>query len=192
MLHQRAVRFGVLIVRVVLHFRTSVQSVGYTEFPLFLLALVCVGCLVLNAGQEAFHASTINTVDYVVGQGNLTVDNLRNFAGSLAAAKNIGVDQIFLPVDVQRKIDVVEERLNSSANEFSARIVHNSDKIKNVVDRMQYYLMAVGVIMHGLAVLGLLFSILGVQFLVSLLVIAGWMLVTVTLMMAGVFVLLHK
>lgn len=151
-----------------------------------------VGCLVLNAGQEAFHASTINTVDYVVGQGNLTVDNLRNFAGSLAAAKNIGVDQIFLPVDVQRKIDVVEERLNSSANEFSARIVHNSDKIKNVVDRMQYYLMAVGVIMHGLAVLGLLFSILGVQFLVSLLVIAGWMLVTVTLMMAGVFVLLHK
>lgn len=40
MLHQRAVRFGVLIVRVVLHFRTRVQSVGYTEFPLFLLALV--------------------------------------------------------------------------------------------------------------------------------------------------------
>lgn len=90
----------------------------------------------LNAGQLAFHASTISTVDYVEGQGNLTVDNLRNFAGSLAAAKNIGVDQIFLPVDVQRKIDVVEEKLNSSANEFSARIVLNSDKIKNVVDMM--------------------------------------------------------
>ncbi|KAI5010199.1 hypothetical protein ZWY2020_012336 [Hordeum vulgare] len=215
-------------------------SVGYTGFPLFLLAVVwfvgfgavmlvisccwccccfcrdrtdrysptsfktslillviltiatIVGCLVLNAGQQAFHASTINTVDYVVGQGNLTVDNLRNFAGSLAAAKNIGVEQIFLPVDVQRKIDAVEEKLNSSANEFSTRIVHNSDKIKNVVDKMQYYLMAVGVIMFGLAVLGLMFSVLGLQFLVSLLVIAGWVLVTVTLMMAGVFVLLHN
>jgi isopentenyl diphosphate isomerase/L-lactate dehydrogenase-like FMN-dependent dehydrogenase len=94
------------------------------------------GCFVLNAGQESFHRSTIGTVDYVEGQGNLTVDNLRNFAGSLAAAKNIGVDNIFLPVDVQQKIDIVEEKLNSSANEFSARIVQNSDKFKTVMDKM--------------------------------------------------------
>ncbi|KAM3390752.1 hypothetical protein ACQJBY_012390 [Aegilops geniculata] len=151
-----------------------------------------VGCLLLNIGQMAFHTSTINTVDYVVGQGNLTVDNLRNFAGSLAAAKNIGVDQIFLPVEVQRKIDVVEEKLNSSANEFSARIVLNSDKIKNVVDLMQVALMDVGSIMLVLAILGLIFSVLGLQCFVSLLVIAGWVFVTVTLMMAGGFVLLHN
>ncbi|KAF7011779.1 hypothetical protein CFC21_026050 [Triticum aestivum] len=151
-----------------------------------------VGCLLLNIGQMAFHTSTTNTVDYVVGQGNLTVDNLRNFAGSLAAAKNIGVDQIFLPVEVQRKIDVVEEKLNSSANEFSARIVLNSDKIKNVVDLMQVALMDVGSIMLVLAILGLIFSVLGLQCFVSLLVIAGWVFVTVTLMMAGGFVLLHN
>ncbi|KAF7004422.1 hypothetical protein CFC21_019645 [Triticum aestivum] len=151
-----------------------------------------VGCLLLNIGQMAFHTSTIDTVDYVVGQGNLTVDNLRNFAGSLAAAKNIGVDQIFLPVEVQRKIDVVEEKLNSSANEFSARIVLNSDKIKNVVDLMQVALMDVGSIMLVLAILGLIFSVLGLQCFVSLLVIAGWVLVTFTLMMAGGFVLLHN
>ncbi|VAH53312.1 unnamed protein product [Triticum turgidum subsp. durum] len=202
------VHVALLIVRVVLHFHARMQSVGYTGVPFFFLALVwfvgfgvvmlvisccwccccfcrdrsdnyspasfnaslillviltiatIVGCLLLNIGQMAFHTSTTNTVDYVVGQGNLTVDNLRNFAGSLAAAKNIGVDQIFLPVEVQRKIDVVEEKLNSSANEFSARIVLNSDKIKNVVDLM--------------------------------LVIAGWVFVTVTLMMAGGFVLLHN
>lgn len=75
-------------------------------------------------------------MDYVVGQGNLTVDNLRNFSGSLAAAKNIGVDQIFLPVDVQQRIDIIEEKLNSSANEFSARSLDNSKKIKNVVNNM--------------------------------------------------------
>lgn len=94
------------------------------------------GCLVLHVGTEFFHNSTINTVEYVVGQGNLTVDNLRNFAGSLAAAKNIGVDQIFLPADVQRKIDLVEEKLNSSANEFSARIVSNYEKFKDMMDKM--------------------------------------------------------
>ncbi|CAM0901958.1 unnamed protein product [Alopecurus aequalis] len=168
---------------------------SYIASLVLLIIVTCItigGCLVLNTGQESFHSSTIGTVDYVVGQGNLTVDNLRSFAGSLAAAKNIGVDQIFLPVDVQQKIDVVEEKLSSSANEFSARIVHNSDKIKSVVDKMQYYLMAVGVIMLGLALLGFLFSVLGLQFLVSLLVIAGWVVVTVTICMAGGFILLHN
>jgi len=176
--------------------RTQRFSPTYYMVSLVLLVVLTIvtiiGCLVLNYGQDKFHRSTIDTVDYVEGQGNLTVDNLRNFAGSLASAKNIGVDQIFLPVEVQQKIDAVEEKLNSSANEFSARIVLNSDKIKNVMDKMQYYLMAVGVIMLGLAVLGILFSILGVQFVVSLLVITGWIIVTVTLMMAGGFVLLHN
>lgn len=75
-------------------------------------------------------------MDYIVGQGNLTVDSLRNFSGSLAAAKNIGVDQVFLPVQVQQKIDVIEDKLNSSANEFSTRALENSKKIKHVMDKM--------------------------------------------------------
>ena len=94
------------------------------------------GCVILHCGSDLFHHSSIKTVDYVVGQGDLTADNLRNFAGSLAAAKNITTDQIFLPADVQRKIDIVEEKLNSSANEFSTRLLENSIKIKKVVNHM--------------------------------------------------------
>jgi hypothetical protein len=94
------------------------------------------GCVLLHCGSDLFHNSTIKTVDYVVGQGNLTANNLRNFAGTLAAAKNITIDQIFLLADVQQKIDVVEEKLNSSANEFSTRMLENSRKIKNVVSHM--------------------------------------------------------
>ncbi|KAL5215899.1 hypothetical protein ABZP36_007300 [Zizania latifolia] len=158
---------------------------------IFTLATIA-GCVILHCGQELFHSTTINTVDYVVGQGNLTVDNLRNFSRSLAAAKNIGVDQIFLPVDVQQRIDVIEEKLNSSANEFSTRALENSKKIKNVVNNTQCTLMAIAAVMLGLAVLGFLFSILGLQFLVSLLVIAGWVVLAVTIMMSAIFVLLHK
>ena len=94
------------------------------------------GCVILHCGSDLFHHSSIKTVDYVVGQGDLTADNLRNFAGSLAAAKNITIDQIFLPADVQGKIDIVEEKLNSSANEFSTRLLENSIKIKKVVNHM--------------------------------------------------------
>ncbi|XP_040379263.1 uncharacterized protein LOC102706278 [Oryza brachyantha] len=158
---------------------------------IFTLATVA-GCVILHYGQELFHSTTIKTVDYVVGQGNLTVDNLRNFSGSLAAAKNIGVGQIFLPVDVQQRIDVVEEKLNSSANVFSTRALENSKKIKNVVNNMQYNLMVIGAVMLGLSVLGFLFSILGLQFLVSLLVVAGWVVLAFTIMMSATFLLLHN
>ncbi|KAG8066455.1 hypothetical protein GUJ93_ZPchr0004g39012 [Zizania palustris] len=158
---------------------------------IFTLATIA-GCVILHCGQELFHSTTINTVDYVVGQGNLTVDNLRNFSRSLAAAKNIGVDQIFLPVDVQQRIDVIEDKLNSSANEFSTRALENSKKIKNVVDQMQYNLMVIAAVMLGLAVLGFLFSVLGLHFLVSLLVIAGWLVLAVTIMMSSAFLLLHN
>lgn len=90
----------------------------------------------MHGGSDLFHGSTIRTVDYVCGQGNLTVDHLRSFATSLAAAKNITIDQIFLPADVQQKIDVVEEKLNSSANIFSTRLQENSRKIKGVLNHM--------------------------------------------------------
>ncbi|GJN26251.1 hypothetical protein PR202_gb14169 [Eleusine coracana subsp. coracana] len=139
-----------------------------------------------------FHGSAINTVDYVVGQGNLTFDNLRNFSNSLAAAKNIKVDEVFLPADVQQKIDAIEVKLNSSANELSTHALENSKKIKNVVNRVQQDLEIVGHIMLGLAVLGFLFSILGWRFLVSLMVIAGWIILAVTILTSAVFLLLHN
>lgn len=94
------------------------------------------GCLILHGGSDLFHGSTIRTVEYVFGQGNLTVDHLRNFADSLAAAKDITINQIFLPADVQQKIDVVEEKLNSSAGVFSTRLQENSRKIKGVLNHM--------------------------------------------------------
>ncbi|GJN01561.1 hypothetical protein PR202_ga18836 [Eleusine coracana subsp. coracana] len=191
-------------------------SVTFTAIPLFLGAMLWLmgfgvvllvisccccfcrnknntaGCWILHCGQELFHGSAINTVDYVVGQGNLTFDNLRNFSNSLAAAKNIKVDEVFLPADVQQKIDAIEVKLNSSANELSTRALENSRKIKNVVNRVQQDLEIVGHIMLGLAVLGFLFSILGWRFHVSLMVIAGWIILAVTILTSAVFLLLHN
>ncbi|RLM66312.1 uncharacterized protein C2845_PM16G21710 [Panicum miliaceum] len=196
-------------------------SVAYTAVPLFVLAVVwfvgfgavllIISCCCCFCGSKdgayspccyftslAFLAIltiatiSIKTVDYVVGQGDLTVDNLRNFAGSLAAAKNITIDQIFLPADVQQKIDIVEEKLNSSANEFSTRLLENSIKIKKVVNHMEHELMATAAVMGGLAVFGFLLSVLGLRFLVSILVILAWFNLTVILMTSGVFLLLHN
>ncbi|RLM73958.1 uncharacterized protein C2845_PM15G23200 [Panicum miliaceum] len=196
-------------------------SVAYTAVPLFVLAVVwfvgfgavllIISCCCCFCGSKdgayspgcyftslaflvilTIATISIKTVDYVVGQGDLTADNLRNFAGSLAAAKNITIDQIFLPADVQRKIDIVEEKLNSSANEFSTRLLENSIKIKKVVNHMEHELMAAAAVMGGLAVFGFLFSVLGLRFLVSILVVLAWFNLTVILMTSGVFLLLHN
>ncbi|KAG1327814.1 putative Transmembrane protein [Cocos nucifera] len=139
-----------------------------------------------------FHSSTSNTLDYVVGQANITVDNLRNFSESLAAAENISVDQVLLPADMRGKIDAIQTKLNSSANDLAAKTKDNSRKIQRVLDTVVLDLIIVAAVMLLLAFLGFLFSILGLQFLVSILVIVGWILVAGTFILCGVFLLLHN
>lgn len=73
-------------------------------------------------------------MDYVVKQANLTVDNLKNFSKDLATARNVGVEQVFMPADVQARIDKIEKRLNGSANDLAARTQDNSKKIQDLLD----------------------------------------------------------
>nr|CAD1827782.1 unnamed protein product [Ananas comosus var. bracteatus] len=176
------------------------QSYSYsrTAYALSLILLILftcaaiVGCILLYNGQGKFHASTTTTLDYVVGQANFTVDNLRNFSTSLAAAKAVGVDRVFLPSDVQSNIDEIQTKLNSSANDLANRTLTNSKNIRDVLNSVRLGLIIVAAAMLLLAFLGFLFSILGWQFLVSILVVIGWILVTGTFILCGIFLLLHN
>ncbi|XP_073013239.1 uncharacterized protein [Typha latifolia] len=173
----------------------SYSRTAYALSLILLIIFTCaaiVGCVVLYVGQGKFHSSTTTTLDYVVGQSNLTVDNLRNFSNNLAAAKKVGVDQIFLSADVQSKIDVLETKLNSSANELSSRTSDNSRKIRNVLNIVRLDLIIVAAVMLLLAFIGFLLSVFGLQFLVYVLVVVGWILVAGTFILCGVFLLLHN
>ncbi|URD75399.1 hypothetical protein MUK42_09963 [Musa troglodytarum] len=104
---------------------------------ILLVLLTCAaiaGSAILYQGQGRFHKSTSATLDYVVRQANLTVDNLQKFSGSLADARNIGVDQIFLPTDMQSKIDVLHTKINTSATALSTQTSKNSKSIHGVLD----------------------------------------------------------
>ncbi|KAK2979450.1 hypothetical protein RJ640_015079 [Escallonia rubra] len=63
-----------------------------------------------------------------------TVDKLRNVSEYLAAAKQIGVDSVFLPTSIQTDIDQIEAKINSSANTLANRTDNNSDDIHDVLD----------------------------------------------------------
>ncbi|WOL18337.1 hypothetical protein Cni_G27131 [Canna indica] len=176
------------------------QSFSYSRttyalsFILLILftAATIVGCVVLFHGQEKFHGSTSSTLDFVVGQSNTTVSNLRNFSNNLADANKVGVGQISLPADQKATVDAVVRRLNNAANDVSSRTSDNSKKIQDYLDTVRLILIIVVAVMLLLVLLGLTFSILGMQYLVYIFVIVGWVLVAATFFLSGLFLLLHN
>lgn len=96
----------------------------------------------LYKGQAKFNKTSMATMGYVVSQANLTVENLRNFSDSLGKAKAVGVDQIFLPSNVQSSIDNIETKLNASANSLEEKSMHNSKNIKNFLHQLYVILLS--------------------------------------------------
>ncbi|KAH7671899.1 Thiolase-like protein [Dioscorea alata] len=173
----------------------SYSRSAYAFSLIFLILFTCaaiIGCIVLFNGQGKFHRSTSNTLDYVVGQADYVVDNLRNFSGILSEAKNISVEQIFIPADIARNIDAVSTKLNSSASELQTRAADNSAKIKDKLATVRLVLIVVAAVMLLLTLLGFYFSVLGQQFLVYILVVIGWVLVAATFILCGVFLIFHN
>uniref|UniRef100_A0A3N7FBL3 Transmembrane protein n=1 Tax=Populus trichocarpa TaxID=3694 RepID=A0A3N7FBL3_POPTR len=161
------------------HFCCKRQSYGYsrTAYAISLVFLILfsicaiVGCVVLYAAQERFHKSTTETLEYVVNQADTTVNKLKIVSDFIASAKLIGVDQVFLPSNVQTDIDQIGIRINSSANVLADKTVDNSDDIRDLLDSVRMALITAAAIMLLLTFLGFLFSIFGMQFLVY--IVAG-------------------
>ncbi|KAK9042740.1 hypothetical protein V6N11_071101 [Hibiscus sabdariffa] len=156
------------------HCCCQLNSYGYsrTAYALSLVFLVLftiaaiAGCVVLYTGQGKFHGSTTDTLDYAVSKADLTAENLRNVSDYLSAAQKISVDAAILPADVQRSIDDIEKKINSSASTLSRHTADNKEKIQHGLDRMRLALIILAAVMLLLAFLGFLFSILGLQCLV--------------------------
>ncbi|KAJ6758626.1 TRANSMEMBRANE PROTEIN [Salix koriyanagi] len=142
--------------------------------------------------RKDFHKSTTETLEYVVNQADATVDKLRAVSDFIASAKLVGVDQVFLPSNVQTDIDQIGTRINSSASVLADKTVDNSEDIKDLLDSVRVALITAAAIMLLLTFLGFLFSIFGMQFLVYILVIVGWILVAGTFILCGTFLLLHN
>lgn len=158
---------------------------------LFTIAAI-IGCVVLYTGQGKFHASTTTTLRYVVSQANFTVDNLNNVSQYLSEAKNIGVEQVTLPENIQNKINDIQTKMDSAATTLSDKTNDNSRKIRTVLDNVRLALIILAAVMLFLAFVGFLLSIFGVQCLVYTLVIFGWLLVTLTFILCGIFLVLHN
>ncbi|XP_021896284.1 uncharacterized protein LOC110813448 [Carica papaya] len=162
---------------------------------IILIVFTCIaatGCVLLSVGQNEFHGEALGTLRYVVNQSDYTVDILRNVTEYLSLAKSINVAQVFIPSDVMTEIDKLNIDLNDAADTLAEKTNKNSEKIRKVFNSVRSALITVAAVMLLLSVLGLLLSIFGYKHAVHIFVLSGWLLVTITFILCGVFVILNS
>ncbi|XP_030452590.2 uncharacterized protein LOC115674363 [Syzygium oleosum] len=167
-------------------------------YPLSLIFLVVfsiasiIGCIVIYTGQGKFHKTTSRALEYVVNQADLTVGKLKDVSDNIAQAKQVGVDKVFVPPSVQTDIDQIEAKIDSSTNALAGQTVENSDDMRHLLDSVRLALILTSAVMLSLTLTGLLLSVIRMQFLVYILVIVGWLLVSGSFILSGTFLVLHN
>lgn len=151
-----------------------------------------IGCILLSVGQNKFHSEVLHTLNYVVNQSDYTVQTLKNVTEYLSLSKNISVAQVFIPSDVMTKIDKLNIDLNTAADTLMAKTSENDAKIRHVFSVVRLALITVAAVMLLLSLVGLLLSILGHQHAIHIFVVSGWILVAVTFILCGVFVIFNN
>ncbi|KAM5567084.1 hypothetical protein ABKV19_015282 [Rosa sericea] len=162
---------------------------------IILIVFTCaatVGCILLSVGQAEFHEEVLHTLNFVVNQSDYTVQTLRNVTEYLTLAKDINVAQVFLPTDVMDSIDKLNVDLNTAADTLTEKTSENSDKVKKVFSIVRSVLIAVAAVMLFLAVIGLLLSVLRHQHAIHIFIVSGWLLVAITFILCGAFVILNN
>ncbi|KAA8535239.1 hypothetical protein F0562_030242 [Nyssa sinensis] len=144
------------------------------------------GSLLLYNGQENFQTSIVNILSYVLHRADTVVENLTNLFSYLVSAKNV------VPAELRGNIDGIHMQINLVSTTI-LNVTGNSSKDLGILfSPIRIYRIYVAAALIVLALLGFLFSILGIQCLVHILVIIGWMLITVTFILSGMSLLVHN
>ncbi|XP_010427929.1 PREDICTED: uncharacterized protein LOC104712678 [Camelina sativa] len=162
---------------------------------ILLIVFTCVaavGCILLSVGQDKFHTEAMHTLKYVVNQSDYTVEILQNVTQYLSLAKTINVTAISIPSNVMDEIDKLNVNLNTAAVTLEEKTTDNAAKIKRVFYAVRSALITVATVMLILSFLGLLLSVLRHQHVVHIFVVSGWILVAVTFVLCGVFLILNN
>ncbi|XP_010555160.1 PREDICTED: uncharacterized protein LOC104824728 [Tarenaya hassleriana] len=162
---------------------------------ILLIVFTCaaaVGCILLSVGQDKFHGQALRTLKYVVNRSDYTVQTLKNVTAYLSLAKTINVTEVFLPSDLLGEIDKLNINLIAAAETIEAKTTKNAAKVKGVFQAVRSSLISVATVMLILSVLGLLLSILRHQHVVHAFVASGWILVAMTFILCGVFLIINN
>ncbi|WJZ85336.1 hypothetical protein VitviT2T_004879 [Vitis vinifera] len=161
-------------------------------FLVIITIAAMLGGAALYTSQFEFNRTIGRTLAYVVHQAESATETLRNVSNYFDAAKQIRVENKLLPPGVQNSITQLQKQINDTANQLATKTSDNLDGIRHVVNAVRLTVIIVTAAMLALSLLGFLFSISGVQCLVFIFVILGWILVAGTFILAGIFLLFHN
>ncbi|OMP01471.1 hypothetical protein COLO4_11837 [Corchorus olitorius] len=171
------------------------SRVAYALSVIFLLLFTIAaiaGCVIMYTGEAKFMSSVTSVTKYIVNRGLDIVNKLISVYNYLSSAKTIVFNEHFLPSDLLGQIDNVNSLINATGNLPQLTSVHIHDTILLVLNPVNVIFFAITVFLIVLAFLGFLFSILGLQCCVYIFVVIGWIIITVTFLMCGVFLVFHN
>ncbi|XVF26513.1 hypothetical protein REPUB_Repub14bG0023200 [Reevesia pubescens] len=158
---------------------------------LFTIAAI-VGCAIMYTGEGRFMGSVNDITKYIVNQGTGVVNNLINVFTYLSSAKNVALNQQFLPPNLISEIDKVNSLINATGNIPHVKSAQITDDMLHILKPVNIALITITVFLLLLAFLGFLFSILGMQSCVYLFVVIGWIIITLTFILCGIFLVFHN
>ncbi|PPD76362.1 hypothetical protein GOBAR_DD26709 [Gossypium barbadense] len=151
-----------------------------------------VGCGIMYDGEARFLETVYEAAKYIVNQAKKVSDGLTNVYLYLYSAKSVSLDQQFLPPEIITQIDTVTSQLNASKDlpyNTSASILDSLPKVLNPVNLA---LILVTATMLLVAFIGFLLSLFGLQTLVYLFVVIGWIIASLAFVLCGAFLAFHN
>ncbi|KAA8532604.1 hypothetical protein F0562_032580 [Nyssa sinensis] len=161
------------------HYWASVGFTGAAGFILAFLWFITFGLALLDMSDNA-HCL------------HMCCSTLRNVTEYLSLAKTINVAEVFLPSNVKDDIDKLNVDLNTAADTLTEKTNENSGKIRRVFKAVRSALITVAAVMLLLSLIGLFMSVLGHRHAIHIFIISGWLLVSITFILCGVFVILDS
>ncbi|KAK8664144.1 hypothetical protein V6N13_083944 [Hibiscus sabdariffa] len=177
-----------------------IKSYGYS-LPAYVLCLVFLilftisaisGCSAMFIGEKRFLGAVNEATKYVVLQGETISNGLISVFGYLQSAKNVSLNNKFLPPEIITQIDMVTSQLDANKDLPHLTTKRMADSLSKILKRVNIALISITTTMLLVAFLGFLFSAIGWQTWVYIFVIIGWIITTLAFVLCGAFLAFHN
>ncbi|GMI73117.1 hypothetical protein like AT2G12400 [Hibiscus trionum] len=173
---------------------------GYSR-SVYALSLVCLilftitaiaGSSVMFTGEGRFLGSVEKFTDYLVDTGIGIYESLVRIQNLLISAKNIVLNKQYVPDEIKQEVDKANNMIDSIGTLPRLKAQDATNEINKFLKHVNTALVLLASIMLVLAFLGFFFSILGMQTCVYIFVIPGWIIITLTFIFCGLFLVFHN
>ncbi|CAH9076120.1 unnamed protein product [Cuscuta epithymum] len=169
----------------------TAYTLSLTFLVLFTLAVI-VGSVLTCVAQARFETSVGNLISYILHRADTVAISLMDLFNNILAAKDVGIQNIILPEKQRNDVEQIQNKINGVYHSFRDITTKNGNGIISWLNPLKLILTTIAAIMIVVALLGLVFSVIGVECLVYSLAMVGWIIVTITFIMSGIFLLVNN